>query len=371
MKFRRDIVLGLLVVWAWVSPLNAMEGTAANSQSLLGLDRLAETEQAMLEQRGVVMHDDRLNGYLQAVAARLWQQVDTDLSAPTIQVVMDTRMEAFAYPNGYCYLTTGILARIANEDQLAMILAHEMVHYLRRHSARFYHHFLKPMDDSDPQSDDRVRAVDGQAVQQQIDAAEKQADEEGLSILKRAGYCQAEVLPLLDNLMDGLKHRRRPGAVAQMRKRVRDVKAMLGRTAEASLRTPAEAGDRKGFSGSVAPALLGNGQAALQRGEWVQAEESVSRYLTIRAEDARAYYLKGEILRRQNHDDGNHRAVDYYEQAIEIDPGFATAQRALGELHFKAGRYQAAKSYFEAFLSLNPRDDAREYIKGYLRLCQD
>jgi uncharacterized protein HemY len=55
--------------------------------------------------------------------------------------------------------------------------------------------------------------------------------------------------------------------------------------------------------------------------------------------------------------------------ALKIDPKFPLAHRALGELHFKAGRYQMAKPYFEAFLSLAPQDDAREYIKGYLRQC--
>jgi predicted Zn-dependent protease len=41
---------------------------------------------------------------------------------------------AFALPNGSIYVSTGLLALMDNESQLAAIIAHEMTHVLRRHS---------------------------------------------------------------------------------------------------------------------------------------------------------------------------------------------------------------------------------------------
>ena len=126
---------------------------------------------------------------------------------------MDPHMQAYAYPNGYCFLSTGILNRTENEDQLAMILAHEMVHYVRQHTVELYNHIQKPVIGSGLPGTNPDRAACGEATQRKIDAAEYQADKEGLAILKGAGYCQAEILSLLSNLINSLqdqeRHKRR------------------------------------------------------------------------------------------------------------------------------------------------------------------
>ena len=92
--------------------------------------RLAAQEQAMMEERGIVLGEASLTAYLQGVTDRLWKEVScAGLSTPIVKVVMDTPIDAFAYPNGHCFLSTGILDVLDNESQLAMVLSHEMVHY--------------------------------------------------------------------------------------------------------------------------------------------------------------------------------------------------------------------------------------------------
>ena len=92
--------------------------------------------------------------------------------------------------------------------------------------------------------------------------------------------------------------------------------------------------------------------------------------MVLKPDDANAYYLKGEILRRRSDGGDQNQAVVCYEKALKLDPKLASAHRAMGELHFKAGRYQMARSYFDAFLSLAPQDEASDYIKGYMRQCR-
>jgi predicted Zn-dependent protease len=370
MTRRRCLAAWMLLLWAWTGPAQAIDRAAPLHQTSR-LWRLAALEQATLEQRGVVLHDVPLSSYLQAVAERLWEQVDTDLSPPTFKVIVDTRMEAYAYPNGYCFLTTGILSQIENEDQLAMILAHEMVHYSRQHTAQLYDHFQKSAPETGLPYADQSQVASGQAIEQKIDAAESQADKEGLSLLKGAGYCQAEVLTLMSNLLNSMQGQGPPETVGRLEHRILSIKELLGQAHRRSSCTSATGGDPEIFLNRIAPALMANAQASLQRGDWNQADRCVSKFLVLKPDNAKAYYLKGEILRRRSDGDGKNQCIGYYETALKIDPKFPLAYRALGELHFKAGRYQTAKHYFEAFLSLAPRDDAREYIKGYLRQCQD
>lgn len=360
----------LLLVAAWSGPACAMNGATAPSQSQR-LWQLAVQEEAALEQQGVILHDASLSTYLGTVVERLWQQADTDLSPPVAETVVDPRPEAFAYPNGYLFLTTGMLNQMENEDQLAMIVAHEMIHYIRQHTVALYNHYQKPVAEAGLQYADLPRTSRDNDILRKIDAAERQADREGFSLHAKAGYCGTEVLALMSNLAARVQGRARPGAVKALKKRLAYMQTMLNQARGIPACTSATDDAQDAYINHIAPALMANAQASLRKGEWDQADSSVSRLQASSPTDARVYYLKGEILRRRDGAEDRNRCIAYYEKALELDPGFPSAQRALGELYFTSGRLQKAKPYFEAFLSLAPQDDAASYIKGYLKRCQE
>jgi predicted Zn-dependent protease len=366
----RYLTAGLMLLLMWTAIGYASAASDASGQASR-LWRLAENEQATLEARGVVLHDAPLSSYIMDVAGRLWKQVSSDLDSPTIRIFMDTGIEAYAFPNGHCFLSTGMLELIENESQLAMILSHEIVHYARQHTASLYNHFQKTTLPIDRQDAGRNSMAGRRTIQKQIDAAEHQADSEGLSILKAAGYCEAEVLPLMCNLTKRMQDRGHSETVGQLEKRAAFFKLRVGKDRKRHPGPMSAETDREGYLDRIAPALMANAQIALRRGEWDQADRSICKFLDSRPEDARAHYLKGEMLRRQNSNANDNPCIGSYQKALNIDPTFPLAHRALGEWYYKAGRYQMAKPYFEAFLSLAPEDKAREYIKGYLRQCQN
>lgn len=370
MRPNRCMVAWMTLLWAWTAPAYALESAAASNQTSR-LWRLAAQEQATLEQRNDILQDASLTSYLQSVAERLWEEVHTDLSTPTVKVIMDTRMEAYAYPNGYCVLTTGILNQMESEDQLAMVLAHEMVHYVRQHTVVLYDHFQKPEPDTGLLYADQGQVAGEHTTEQKINAAELQADIEGLSILKSAGYCETEVSTLMSNLISNMRVQGQIKTMKRLEKRISTINKQLRQDHNRPACTSATDGSLAFFLNCIAPALKANAQTALQCGDWNQADRSVSKFLELKPDDAGAYYLKGEISRRRNAGDGKNQCIGSFLKALEIDPQFPLAHRALGEVHFKAGRYQAAKPYFEAFLSLAPQDHVSEYIKGYLRQCQN
>ena len=354
----------LMVVLVWTA-----SGTVPDASAASGLWRLAQQEQAALEQRGVVLADASLSTYLQSVAERLWKQVPTSLDAPTVNVVMDTQIEAYAYPNGYCFVSTGMLDVLENESQLAMILAHEMVHYSRQHTEALYSHFQQETAHAAGQATDRYTQAVSVEVRHRIDAAERQADNEGLSILKTAGYDEAQVLPMMANLIERMRDRGDVETVGQLEQRAAFFGQRIGLDHKNQPEIIPADSVLDGYRNHIKPALIANTKVALRSGDWEQADRSICKVLASNPQDASAYYLKGEIMRRQNGSDGNNPCIESYEKALEIDPSFPPAHRALGMLHYKAGRYRAAKPYFEAFLALAPQDDAGAYIKGYLRQC--
>jgi predicted Zn-dependent protease len=74
--------------------------------------------------------------YLDRVAERL-VNVNPDQTFEYQFAIVDQYVpNAFALPGGYIYLTRGLIALTNNEDELAGVIGHEIIHVSRRHSAR-------------------------------------------------------------------------------------------------------------------------------------------------------------------------------------------------------------------------------------------
>jgi predicted Zn-dependent protease len=88
-----------------------------------------------LERDGLVLSDESANAYLRRIGQSL---VPRDLKLERVtwrfRALRDPQPNAFALPNGSIYVTTGLLALIDNESQLAAIFAHELTHVMRRHT---------------------------------------------------------------------------------------------------------------------------------------------------------------------------------------------------------------------------------------------
>jgi len=87
------------------------------------------------EREGLVYADAATNAYLQRIGEIL---LPRDLHLEHIwwkfRALRDPVPNAFALPNGSIYVTTGLLALMDNESQVASVIAHEMTHVLRRHT---------------------------------------------------------------------------------------------------------------------------------------------------------------------------------------------------------------------------------------------
>jgi predicted Zn-dependent protease len=87
------------------------------------------------EREGIVLEDEATNAYLDRIGRSL---IPKGLKLENVRwrfrAARDPEPNAFALPNGSIYVTTGLLALLDNESQLAAILAHELTHVMRRHT---------------------------------------------------------------------------------------------------------------------------------------------------------------------------------------------------------------------------------------------
>lgn len=95
----------------------------------------ANATDALYEKQGLVLHDPALQAYIDTVGKRvLGGRPVPEKVQFQFKVLRDTMVNAFALPNGSVYITTGLLALLANEAQLAGVLGHETAHVFERHS---------------------------------------------------------------------------------------------------------------------------------------------------------------------------------------------------------------------------------------------
>lgn len=100
-------------------------------------DLLRESEaiDAQYEKKGLVLHDPVLQAYLDSVGKRVLGNRPVPAQVGfRFRVLRDPMVNAFSLPNGSVYVTTGLLALLENEAQLAAVLGHETGHAFERHS---------------------------------------------------------------------------------------------------------------------------------------------------------------------------------------------------------------------------------------------
>ncbi|MBE9230076.1 M48 family metalloprotease [Phormidium sp. LEGE 05292] len=148
----------------------------------------------------------RINQYVDQVGQRLAAVSDRPNIAYTFQVVRDDSVNAFATMGGFVYVTTGLLATVDNEAQLASVLGHEIGHITERHALKQMRQAAITSGIATAAGVDTNRLV-GLGVEFALNrprsrSDELQADQRSLQMLAKAGYPQSALIAFLEKLLD-------------------------------------------------------------------------------------------------------------------------------------------------------------------------
>src|SRR5712692_9511141 len=81
------------------------------------------------ERDGLILSDEATNALLRHIGESLLPRgLKLENVSWKFRALRDSVPNAFALPNGSIYVSTGLLALMDNESQLAAVLAHEMTH---------------------------------------------------------------------------------------------------------------------------------------------------------------------------------------------------------------------------------------------------
>ena len=344
----------------------------------------SKEEQSVLNNSGLVYRDNELEDYLNKIARKL-QPPEILARIPfRIMIIKNPNLNAFAFPNGVIYIHTGILARMDNEAQLATLLAHEMTHCTHRHALRAFRnrkdkavHLATVREDQigcDGAAD--LLALLGStgcmaAVTGYSRDLETEADMVGIRLVVQAGYDPNEAPKLFEHLTKKLAEEktREPfffGTHPKLRDRIENYENFLNTRYQGR-----KAGNKNTevFLTKLHKVILDNAFLDLKAGRFSTAQRGAKKYLRIKPNDPRAYYLLGEISRQRKKQNDVDRAKAYYKKALSIEPSYPAPLRAIGLLYYKEGKKILAKISFESYLSLSPHAPDKAYIEQYLARC--
>ena len=375
----------------------------------------AEKEEEKLLKRAKAYDDPLLEEYLARVGDRLLPDEVKAAGGPGFRfgVMSDPTLNAFAMPNGHVYVHTGLLARLDDEAQLAMILGHEMTHVTHRHALKFNRDATNKQilytilsvaasigvavaAGSRARSGDYVgaavlsqtaNAILGIGLQLAALAAingygrdlEREADAEGMKRLVRAGYDPKEAAKVFELLRSEGKDRGTLetfffGSHPKLTERIETTNELLRTTYAAAATASTTVKNTEDFGLRMRTVVRDNAALDTRAGRFTLAQEQLDRVLAITPRDPLAHLYYGDLyrLRSQRARDAAERealakkALVSYERAAELDPKFPDPFRQLGFLYYQQKENERARDAFKQYLALKPDAPDGRRIKEYL-----
>lgn len=352
----------------------------------------ASSHENRLRNAGTIFHDRHMEQYIEELASRMLGD-SIDHLGITIDFVLveEPTLSAWAYPYGTIGLHTGLLVRMDNEAQFGAILAHEISHFLQRHTYR-------EMLDGDKQSKmgKGLGFLAGLAMAKETGTFDKGvmdfagnlwenlatsgyskkneyvADEEGLELMARANLPIDEAIPAFQALGENSAYgagdpRKMWSSHPRLEDRIRNLQKEIKKAKRKKTYVVADDPDALSYFRGIAPALIMNARMDIGERQYVRAREALEKYLMVHPDDPEAHYLMGETHRRANPMGPDFTASQAaYETALEHDSAFALALKELGMTRRIQRDNAAAKAAFEQYLTY--AEDAADagIIRGYL-----
>jgi len=338
------------VVEAWHGPSGAEIVVDEDERALW-----AEAREglAVLEEEGLLVGDEALEGYLNSLVESLLPgPLPEAAPTPEAYVVRAVRRNASSSPAGGIFVSTGYLAALENEAQLASVLGHEVAHFLARDSV----------------AEERFARVNASTVDRMRLSREREerADRVGLELMLAAGYEPREAIRMLDLIR--LEDQSAPGSVPQWEshpfvpERIRQVKKAIRNARRGNGRLETER-----YEEAIADVLVIEAELELEALLLDRAEASIARYLRLRPRSSRGHYLKAELARLTSPEGRRSPAARLsYERAVDLSPEDPDALRALGLLCHEDGDSTRAIELLSRYLSIAPDAADRGIIERYI-----
>src|SRR5213596_91331 len=375
----------------------------------------AEKEEEQLQKKAKPYDDPLLDEYLGKIGDKLLPDDVRAAGGPGFRfgVIRDPTLNAFALPNGRIYIHTGLLSRLDNEAQLAMIVGHEMTHVTNRHALSFTRDVQNKQilytvlavaasigvavaAGSRAKGGDYVGAAVlsqtanvllGLGLQLAAIASingygrdlEREADAGGMEKLVRAGYDPKEAPKVFQLLQAESKDRGSLetfffGSHPKLQERIDTTTELVNTRYAAAAAAPDAIKTTEEFGLRMRTVVRENALLDIRAGRFKLAQAQLDRVAAITPKDPTLHLYYGDLYRLQSQrargaadkDDFARKALEHYELSAGLDPTFPDPFRQLGFLYYQQKDTDRAREAFRKYLALKPDAPDAKRIREYL-----
>lgn len=140
---------------------------------------------------GIVVYGDEISNYANEIVDRLLRNEPELRKELRVYTMKSNATNAFSTDQGIIFVTTGLMAQITSEAQLAYVLAHEISHYQHKHVSETYDWKTKNYRYSD-----RIDRLSNHSKEKEFEA-----DRGGIELFHAAGYRMESIFETFDVLM--------------------------------------------------------------------------------------------------------------------------------------------------------------------------
>ena len=381
-----------------VAPLsvNSRDYKADKIESSL-IDLSNRAHQDFIKQ-GLLVNDPELNNYLDRIGRQFMPPLP-DQAEIHFYVIKDASINAMAFPNGNIYVNIGLITKLQSEDQLALVLAHETVHFVQRHS---YKGQLDRQNSTvAAHVTDLLLFGTGLAyIPYALDIVsfsrdqEKEADIRGLEYLGNTDYNLENSIEIF-GLLGETKHRdsgsawdNHPDLVSRKEYSRQKIAELI----KPQNQQPPLVQSYERIRIHVADLNI---QTRLLRQQYELARDAIDEEIRRQGDHAKWHAYRGDALRGsaehpeaaarenawlyknppnekltqsfQNQSKENFLKADAeYQIALKMDKNFPSSYRGLGMIALQQDHKESAKNYLHQYLELEPTAKDRRYIEGII-----
>jgi predicted Zn-dependent protease len=347
---------------------------APEEDRLWGESREASTA---LRRRGLLFNQDAYTARLNVIMRALYPEFGDSIS---VRVLREIAPNAMAFPNGDVYFSLGLLGRLENEAQIAMVLAHEGAHFVHRHGLQgrntrlttgtlvqivgFAGGAVGTLGALGGALGGQIALIGGVAGHSRD--MEREADRVGLERVLKLGYGRADARRAFEVLRDYAKTDASTGSPyffashPKLEERIESISVLPGSDVTTAQADPAFAAMHHDLQLQWLPLELGAGR---YKALAVALEDDARRARM----PAQADYYLSEAYRLRGDAGDVERAADWLARAYKRTPDYPPLLRSAGLAAMKAGQRSDARTFFSMYLMRQPDASDRGFVESYLK----
>ena len=325
--------------------------------------------------------DPALNAYVKRIGLKLARASEFPNLPYDFTVINNGEMNAWALPGGKIAINRGLLSELGDEAQLASVLAHEISHVTKRHSARMQKKAqgasllgaligigvgMKAPQYQDLAMQGFSIAAYGAQANYSRDY-ELQADSAGMNMMAASGYDPAAAVELQEIFLQQSKNRK-SSALSQLfashppsQERISANKLTASKMPRGGMRgkTEYQKATAQLFKDKQAYQYLKDSMLAYNAKNYQQALALTEKAIALQPRENLFWEMKGQTLSKQER---FRESIPAFDRAVNANPQFYRPLALRGLAYKSLGQWQQAESSLLASQQLLPTQTATYHL---------